>query len=127
MIGFPTETYKEASDTVEFANRSNFHRASFLLVTPFAGTELADMGADILKNKNSTIDPRYMNYLNNSLNISAMSDTELHRVFRSAYRRFYMNPRKILRLTIHHPRFLSLPRYAFITLLKFLPRRYNPT
>ena len=51
MIGFPTETYQEASDTVEFALKSSVHRATFMLVTPFAGTELAEMAAGILKSE----------------------------------------------------------------------------
>jgi radical SAM superfamily enzyme YgiQ (UPF0313 family) len=126
MIGFPTETYEDASATVEFANRSSLHRVMFLLVTPFAGTELAKMAADILKNKNYTMDPNYINYYNNSLNISAMSDSELHKVFRRAYRSFYLNPKRILNLAIYHPRTFALPYYAILILIRALPKvRYH--
>jgi radical SAM superfamily enzyme YgiQ (UPF0313 family) len=126
MIGFPTETYEEASATVEFANRSSLHRAMFLLVTPFAGTELAKRAADILKNKNYTIDPNYINYYNNYLNISAMSDSELHKVLRRAYRSFYLNPKRMLSLAIYHPRSLALPYYAILIWIRALPRRHRP-
>ena len=126
MLGFPTETYEEARNTADFAVRSNLHHVTFTLVTAFAGTELADMAADTLKRKKYTTDPRYINYFNNALNISAMSDSELHKIFRSAYLRFYMNPKRLFRLALHHPRVLSLPRYAFTTFIKVLPRKHRP-
>ncbi|MGD0279241.1 MAG: radical SAM protein [Smithella sp.] len=108
-IGFPTETFEEASDTVEFAICSPLHRAMFFRNIPFAGTALAEMAADFIKNKNDLYDPRKINCYNSILNISAISDNELQVVFRRAYRRFYLNPRRILGLAIHHPMFFSLP------------------
>ena len=125
MIGFPTETYEEASGTVEFAANSMLHRALFYIPIPFAGTELADMAAECIKNKNDTIDLQKVTYLTRTLNISAMSDSELQKVMRSAHRRFYLNPKRIMRLAIHHPRLFSLPHYAFLVLLRALPKRRN--
>jgi anaerobic magnesium-protoporphyrin IX monomethyl ester cyclase len=113
MIGFPTETYQEACGTVDLAARSTLHHAFFINPTPFAGTELAEMASDILKSKYSIFDPQKMNYQTSILNISAMSDTELHKAFRKALMRFYLSPRRIMRLAMVHPRILSLPRYAF--------------
>lgn len=127
MIGFPTETYEEALNTAEFAVNSRLHHATFTLVTTFAGTELAEIAADTLKNKPRTTDPRYINFFNNSLNISAMSDDDLHKIFRYAYRRFYLNPKRLMTLAVNHPRILSLPRYAFFTLIKSLPRKCDPS
>lgn len=126
MIGFPTETYQEALDTAEFAVNSKLHHATFTLVTTFTGTELAEMAADTLKNKIYTTDPRYINYFNNSLNISAMSDDELHRIFRHAYRRFYLSPKRLMALAMNHPKIFSLPRYALFTLIKAIPRKCDP-
>ena len=126
MLGFPTETYEEACDTVNFAARSALHRTMFMLVTPFAGTELAKMAADILNGCNKISDPRYVNYFTNAINISAMSDEQLHKVFRSAYRRFFLSPGRIAGLIMHHPRALSLPGYAIVTLFKILPRKHHP-
>jgi anaerobic magnesium-protoporphyrin IX monomethyl ester cyclase len=120
MIGFPTESYEEASATVKFAANSSLHRAFFTYPTPLEGTGLAEMAADILKNRNDN--PHDVNYFN-SINISAMSDSDLQRVFRRAHRLFYLNPKRILRLAIHHPNFFSLPGYAFSALFKMLPRR----
>ena len=123
MIGFPTETHEEASATVEFAVRSPLHRASFMLVTPFAGTELAAMAADILKNKNDAVNPRTMTFFTSTLNISAMPDDDLQRVFRRAYRRFYLNPKRLWNLIVYHPQASSLPWYAFIVMINALPIR----
>jgi radical SAM superfamily enzyme YgiQ (UPF0313 family) len=125
MIGFPTESYEEATSTVKFASTSNLHCATFMFVTPFEGSELAGMANDILKKRDS-INPRNETYFKNSMNISAMSDRDLQMVFRRAYKRFYMNPKRILSLAIHHPKAFSLPFYAFLFLMKILPKRNSP-
>ena len=126
MLGFPTETYEEASETVDFAADSVLHRAFFFNPIPFAGTELAKMAVDFLKNKNYIFNPRGINYYNSMLNISAMSDRELKKIFRQAYRRFYLNFKRLLKLIIHHPNAFSLPHYAFLAMIKLLPRRRSP-
>lgn len=123
MIGFPTESYEEATATVEFAARSPLHCATFMLVTPFAGTELATMCADSLRGGSDNSNPRHTTYFTNNQNISAMTDRDLREVFRRSYRRFYLNPRRLLNLASHHPKALSLPFYAFLFLMKILPRR----
>jgi radical SAM superfamily enzyme YgiQ (UPF0313 family) len=124
MIGFPTESYEEASATVEFAARSTLHRALFFNPKPFEGTGLAEMTGTALKNKSEIVDQRDVNYFNNSLNISAMSDNDLQIVFRRAYKLFYLNPKRIIGLIIYHPRITSfIPRYAFLFFIRILPRR----
>jgi radical SAM superfamily enzyme YgiQ (UPF0313 family) len=117
MLGFPTETFEEATKTVELACRSKLHRALFLVVTPFAGTELAEMAADHLKIKYGKMPPRQVNYYSHNINISAMSDTELRTVFRNAHLRFYLNPRKVMKLLTTHPDVSALPYYA-LSILK---------
>jgi len=124
MIGFPTETYEEASATVDFAIHSSLHRAYFFNPKPFEGTELATMAKDILKSRNYNIKGcDHTNYFISSLNFSAMSDNELQTLFQRAYRRFYLSPGRVIRTVLHHPRIFSLPRYALITLLKLRPFR----
>jgi anaerobic magnesium-protoporphyrin IX monomethyl ester cyclase len=127
MIGFPTETYEEASATAEFAVCSALDRAFFFNPIPFEGTELAEMCTNILKNRHDVTNPHDMNYFTNALNISAMSDHELQRIFRHANRRFYLNAKRILRLIMRHPNILSLPHYAFLALIKILPRKHCAT
>ena len=126
MIGFPTETYEEASDTVAFAVHSTLHRAMFVHVIPYFGTELAEMAADFLQNKKCTFDPKEISFLTSTINISAMSDGEWHRVFRRAYKSFYLNPKRILRQVVSHPNVLSLPYYAFLLFIRTLLKRRHP-
>lgn len=118
MLGFPTETYEEAMMTIELAAKLPLHRAYFMLVTPFPGTELAEMAAETLDRLKGSVDLASMNYLTNTINISTMSDSELKSLFRLSYRHFYMNPLRIVRLLTRHPHKLSLPYYGMITLVK---------
>jgi radical SAM superfamily enzyme YgiQ (UPF0313 family) len=128
MIGFPTESYEEASGTVEFAAHSSLHRALFFNPTPYTGTELADMTewANVPINNDNVFDPYNLNYFSTTLNISAMSDYDLKRVFQRAYICFYLNPKRIARLVIKHPRIFSLPLYGFLFLARLLPKRKCP-
>lgn len=123
MLGFPTESYEEASATVEFAVRSPLHNATFMFVSLLEGSKLASVCADILKKRDEFINLKNINYFTHTLNISAMSDRDLQKVFRRAYLRFYLNPKRLARLIIHHPRLLSLPHYAFLFLMRILPGR----
>lgn len=123
MIGFPTESFEEASATVEFAVRSPLHKASFMFVTPLEGSALAVMVDDVLKKRNLAVKPRNITYTTHTLNISAMSDFDLQKVFRQAYRRFYLDPKRLVKLILYHPRILSLPWYAFVMLVRILPGR----
>jgi len=121
MIGFPTETYQEASATIEYASRSALHCATFMFVTPLQGSELAGMVFDIIKKREEAAESRTITYFNNTTNLSAMSDSELQKIFRRAYRRFYFSPKRILRLAVYHPKRFSLPFYAFLFLMKIIP------
>jgi len=122
MLGFPTETYEEAYDTVEFAANSSLHRALFFHPMPFAGTEIARLAADA-NQAISPFDPAKMKYGNSTFNISAMSDDELKTIYSRAYRNFYLNFKRMFRVIIYHPRIFSLPHYAFLVLLRALPKK----
>ena len=121
MLGLPTETWDQAMDTVRFAAKSPLHRAIFMLTTPFAGTELAEMAREILGHPVTPPDKQNLNYFTSSVNISAMSDKQLQDVFRQAYKTFYLNPRRIFQVVFQHPRKSSLPRYALLTAAKIIP------
>ena len=43
LVGFPTETEEEIQATIEFSKEITAHTASFFIVNPFKGTELADI------------------------------------------------------------------------------------
>ncbi|HOC99804.1 MAG TPA: radical SAM protein [Myxococcota bacterium] len=121
MLGLPTETLDQATATIDFASNLPIHRAIFMLTTPFPGTPLADMTANILKERGISQAGENLNYFTRGVNVSAMTDDELNRVFRDSYRRFYLDPRRVARILAAHPRKLSLPRYGLMTLAKVLP------
>ena len=77
------------SYTAKNAADSDLHVASFFYLNPFPGTEVAKMaGMDFT-------DIRFRDYSTMSVNVSGASDDELHRANKYAYRRFYINPRRI--------------------------------
>ncbi len=123
MLGLPRETADQARATVRFALDSPLHKAIFMLTTPFAGTELAEMAAEILGHPVNQNGIKALNYFTNTVNISAMSDEELNRIYRSSHTRFYMNPLRAIRIVLHHPRKASLPHYGLLVLAKMLPGR----
>lgn len=125
MIGFPTETYEEAYDTVEFAVRSSLHRALFFNPKPFAGTQLATMATNYLPDKNDLFNLQKMAYCKGTINISAMSDDELQIIFQNVYKRFYINPRRIVRMMIlvmKHSELFTLKRLGEMFFYAFFPK-----
>ncbi|ACL06629.1 Radical SAM domain protein [Desulfatibacillum aliphaticivorans] len=89
MMGFPTETYEEMLMTADYAARSRLHFALFMYLNPFPGTEVARMaGTDAM-------DIRFKDYFHMPVNLSAATDEELHKANKFAYRKFYMNPRRL--------------------------------
>lgn len=122
MIGFPTETYKEAWTTVKYACQSPLHRAWFFIPVPFEGSVMAKMVAEAQQKKYKILRFADLNYYNSRINISAMSDREMKKVFRCAYIRFYLNLKRIFKIIITHPQKRSFPRYVFLVLLKVLPK-----
>jgi hypothetical protein len=87
---------------------------------------MAEMAANSLKNKNDSYDPQKMNYCKGTINISAMSDNEMQMVFQNVYKRFYLNPKRILRMMIlvmRHPEVFSIKRIAGMFFYTFLTKR----
>ena len=128
MIGFPTETFTEASATVDFAVTSRLHRALFFNPKPFPGTPLAKMATDHMTVTPDLFDTQKSNYCKDTFNISAMSDEELQKIFRNAYKRFYMNPARILRLIVlilRNPQIFTFKRLIGMFLFTFIPGKFR--
>ena len=104
MLGFPTETLAEARETVRFAVRSRLHQALFFFVTPYAGTALFEGYRDLLRQRGVPEDVENLNYHRGRVNLSAMTDAELFGLQREAFRRFYFDPVRVLRIARRHPR-----------------------
>ena len=119
MLGFPTETEEEMQATIDWAAASSFHTAAFFRVIPFKGTELfqqVEHAGFELPSDWSSYEP-----YRSEINLSAVPEERILALRKRAYRRFYLNPRRLWRI------FRLIPNKAtmlpFLTLL-FARRAY---
>ncbi|MBM4387713.1 MAG: cobalamin-dependent protein [Deltaproteobacteria bacterium] len=119
MIGFPTETPEEMEQTVRFAVESPLHQAMFFRVIPFKGTGLAGMAGDRVRPD----DWSKHDYFTSSLNISGAGDAEIKKIIADAYRRFYVNPRRLARLVLKHPNRVDLAKLGLLTMRRMFSLR----
>jgi anaerobic magnesium-protoporphyrin IX monomethyl ester cyclase len=100
MIGFPTETEEEMLQTLKLAFSSKLHTAVFAIVQPFPSTEIYDQA--ILQNS-IPAEVNFSNVHRVSLNLSRVADNRLQRLRIYAYRRFYFDPIRALRILCRAP------------------------
>ncbi|MCX8065499.1 MAG: B12-binding domain-containing radical SAM protein [Candidatus Hydrogenedentes bacterium] len=119
MMGFPTETEEELRMTIETACNSMLHTASFFTVIPFPGTPLYEW---LEKNRPEKLKAlSYMNadFAGAKINLTDLPDEVLFKYQRRAMLKFYLNPKRLLRLAkvYPHPFLLSLyfPIYIYRT------------
>jgi radical SAM superfamily enzyme YgiQ (UPF0313 family) len=96
MLGFPTETEEEMQQTITWAAASSFHTAAFFRVIPFKGTELFQQ-VEHAGYQLPTDWSRYEPY-QAEINLSAVPEERILRLRKRAYRRFYLNPRRLWRI-----------------------------
>ncbi len=118
MLGFPTETEAEVKATINFACKSRMHGALFFLVNPFGGTELSKQVEQTGKMP-SHLKPEDFDYHAMPFNASNVPDKRLHRLYTTAWMRFYFNPIRICRILKTKATWNDLP-YYFSVLLKNL-------
>jgi radical SAM superfamily enzyme YgiQ (UPF0313 family) len=96
MLGFPSETEEEMQATIDWAAASSFHTAAFFRVIPFKGTELfrqVEHAGYELPSDWSAYEP-----YETDINLSAVPESSIFRLRKSAYRRFYLSPRRLWRI-----------------------------
>lgn len=103
MIGFPTETRAEMIETVEFACSSRLTMAGFFFVQPFPNTQLFNMAVSLGRRLPDVTGAEGC-FSDVGVNLSAVGDEELNKIQRIAYRRFFMDPSRMLRLFTYLPR-----------------------
>ncbi|UCD85187.1 MAG: radical SAM protein, partial [Deltaproteobacteria bacterium] len=108
MLGFPTETKDEMIKTIDFACNSKLHTAGFNIVIPFPATQLYEMKEtqQCLKE----IDFDNFNYRTATMNLSAVSLSDLRRLHKLAHRKFYFNPSRLTRIFLSTPNKLDIIR-----------------
>jgi len=125
MMGFPTETRQEILETINFAINSRLHTAYFFLVVPFKGTELYRICNEKLKSVQ--MDFSHYSYVTSAFNLSEVSDEELFQLHKYAYKKFYIDPMRIIRVVKYHPVKQSLPVNLMSVLkLAFRSRKDSP-
>lgn len=119
MLGFPSETEEEMQATIDWASKSSFHTAAFFRVIPFKGTELfqqVEHAGYELPTDWSAYEP-----YTTEINLSAVPEDRIFRLRKDAYRRFYLNPRRLWRIFRLIPNKLSMIPYLS---LLFAQRAY---
>lgn len=111
MLGFPTETESELNATARFAAKSPLHTAHFLKVTPFEGTELFESMPEALKQTAASMTDSFK-YYDRSFNLSEVENSRFNRLLAAAHRNFYLNPMRLLRIFLRHPRRKNLFAFA---------------
>ncbi len=120
MMGFLGETKEDMLETIDFALTSRLHTASFSFVIPQIGTQLYYDAIEAGHNFDN-IDTDQLNPGDTEINISAVSTEELYRMRRTAYRKFYLNMGRILRLSSTTPRKLLLLKSLLVFLTNISP------
>ena len=116
LVGFPTETEEEIQATIDFSQEINAHTASFFIVNPFKGTELADIVEE--RGGTATQDYRVSGYFDPeaaNLGISEVHPDRLREMVAKATRDFYLKrPGRLLRIMRDLPRKSQIPFLAFL-------------
>lgn len=94
MLGFPGETRAEVRSTVDWALASKLHSAGFFLVSPFEGSPLADEYVGAAQH----LPGEAWAYYDNPHSLSEVPASEIKRIQKIAYLRFYANPWRIARV-----------------------------
>jgi radical SAM superfamily enzyme YgiQ (UPF0313 family) len=115
MLGFPTETEDELKTTLNFAIHSKLHLALFLIVIPFKGTELYEQIP-----YNGIFDkPIDADYYTMPFNLSNVPDRIFFKLYRYAYIKFYLDPKRIIRILMAKPSLRDRPGLGF-RVLKYM-------
>ena len=112
LFGFPTETQEDLETTIRYACSSRLDLASFNIVNAFPGTELAKFAQEKGLQVDFSLDD--YDYDSPQFQLSEVSLDELKTIIRKAHSRFYLSPRRLLRIFWLLPRkrqILGLARY----------------
>ena len=125
LVGFPSETEEEVQATIDFAQEIDAHTASFFIVNPFKGTELADMVEE--QGHKATADYRVSGYFDPTvadLAISEVTPERLREMVSKATRDFYMKrPGRLLRILRDLPLKRQIPFLGFLWMNRaFMPQ-----
>jgi anaerobic magnesium-protoporphyrin IX monomethyl ester cyclase len=112
MLGFPTETREEMNQTVQMAMEVDADIVSFFRVIPYKGTPLWDDVPEAMRADHHRFQGAGFILSSGGFGLSEVPDPEILRIQRAAIRRFYGDPRRLLRILRKAPRPLGLLDYS---------------
>jgi anaerobic magnesium-protoporphyrin IX monomethyl ester cyclase len=122
MVGFPTETEEELRATYDFALQSRLHIAIFSVVTPFKNAPMYQTFVEHGK-LDASYNPLDYEYFGTPFNASEVPDDLFRRLYKSAYLRFYFNPKRMYRIARDRPLIHDLPLRAYRLLRNYMSFR----
>ncbi len=102
IIGHPGDTRETIKRTIDFSKILNADLASFAILVPFPGTRVAEMarrgegGLKLISDDYS----QFGKQVGGAMTLDTIERSELERLHRSAYMKFYLRPSRILKLFI---------------------------
>ena len=129
IIGLPGDTCETIRDTINFAFKADAQMASFQIMVPFPGTEAMSMarkseGGLRLLTEDYT---KYCKQVGGAHELETVSRSELERLQRNAWVRFYLRPSKFyyLLMYVDMKMLVLFGWHTVITKLKNLIRKDN--
>lgn len=115
MLGLPTETREDSSNTIKFSKQLNPEWAQFTLTTPYPGTKLYDQAKETgyLKSFNWKNYKTWGGFTQNEVPYVTRGRTsgELKKLQRRALKEFYFRPKIILKHLLKIRSFASFKNY----------------
>ena len=112
IIGMPGETEETIEETIRFAIELDPLVANFSIATPFPGTEMYRT----VKENGRLLVEDYDDYVffegKARFEMDGLSPELVERKWKEAYRRFYLRPKRVLKILTRKNTWLDLPRTA---------------
>ena len=112
IIGMPGETEETIEETIRFAIELDPLVANFSIATPFPGTEMYRT----VKESGRLLVEDYDDYVffegKARFEMDGLSPELVERKWKEAYRRFYLRPKRVLKILARKKTWLDLPRTA---------------
>jgi len=120
MIGLPGETEETVMQTINVSISKKIDLAQFSLLTPLPGTEIWDKAekGEGLKFATSDLD-KFLRYGNAVIELPDIEREKLNVLFSLAYKKFYLRPFHLFKLSLKFITILS-PLHCFRVFLSFI-------
>ncbi len=121
MLGFPSETKEEIEKTIKWACDSRLLIATFFSVVIYPRIPLMDIAKNTYPNFNfSKWNMSDLRYWAETPFYTKATGIDLFKIQRNAYRRFYLNPKRVIFILLRFPKNIFFVRNGIWWLLRIL-------